>query len=78
MHLSLLVRVWLRLHPRERRGDLIDRGRGHIYIGLIIFSQVQDLFGCGLATTVLCRLTCLCASVRAVGVCPRLNWNYSR
>ena len=33
VHPSLLVLVWLLLHPRGRRGVLVDRGRGHICIG---------------------------------------------
>jgi len=71
MHPSWLVLAWLLLHSRGSRGVLVDRSRGHIYIGGILVFQVQGLFGCGLATIVFCLLTCLCASVRVVGIFPR-------
>jgi len=61
VHPSLLLLVWLLLHPRGRRGVLVDRGRGRIYIGGIPVFQGQGLFGCGLATIDFFLLTCLCA-----------------
>jgi len=52
--LSLLVHVWLLLRPRVRVGVLVNRGKGHIYIGGILVYQARGLFGCGLGTTVFC------------------------
>jgi len=78
VNLGLFVRVWLLLHPMGRRDVLVDCGREHIYIGGILVYQVRGLFGCDLVTTVFGPLTCLCASVRVVRVCPRLYWICSR
>jgi len=52
-------------------GVLVDRGQELIYIGGILVYQVQGLFECDLATTVFYQLTCLCAFVRAVAICPQ-------
>ena len=52
-------------------GVIVDCGQEHIYIGGILVYQVQGLFECDLTTTVLYQLTCLCALVRAVAICPQ-------
>jgi len=78
VHLSLLGHVWLLIHPRVKMSVLVDRDQGHIYIAGILVYQVQGLFGCGLATTVFYQLTCLCAFVSAVAICPQSHWICSR